>query len=208
MNPISLSDLMIVPPDDMAVPNRIPRNIDSQVVWFVEKIPGILSTAVGTAISQVNYSFSLQNHDQVNSLVSLFDQWTLPMYSISFESLIAPGALTAPPTLYTALDFDNANPLAAPADVNITNYPSCESLVLEPGAKIVRSIRPCLKVVAGTTAATGPTLGSATNRMWVDTLSQGTPFYGIRTVLVNNSNTAVFACEAIVTLYFAFRNCV
>jgi len=171
----------------------VPRGIPNQVVWDVVKFLDTITT--GGAIAEVNYSYSLSSNPQVSSWVALFDQWTIPQFSITYESLLPPGSTVVPARLYTALDFDNVTALGSLTAIE--DYSTCQEKVMEPGATVMRSIKPCCKEV--TTSS-----GQGLARLWIDSATPGVPFYGIRSILPATAGVTTTAVTT--TVWYAFRN--
>lgn len=198
MVPTSSSDLRVRPPSIMDIPKRVPRNIPSQVVWDIIKVESLptLSTSV---ITETNFSFSLSNHPSAGSYTALYDQWTIPQFSVAFMSLTPPGQAQTTPRVYTALDFDNVS--TGQTISTIEDFSTCRVQTLEPGKSLIRSIRPCTKLSTTTGASAVPT------RCWVDSATPAQPFFGIRSVISTIGTSAVTQpVIAIATIVYAFRN--
>jgi len=193
--PVAKADLRVRPPSTLNVPKSVPRNIPSQVVWDTVKIDGTI-TSLTSGPAEMNFSFSLSNHPQSSSWAALFDQWTIPQVSVSYQSLLPPGSTLVPLKLYTALDFDNAN--AITTVTAIEDYSTCSCNVMEPQTRFVRSIRPCTKPTTSSS-------GSAVQRMWIDSGTPGNLFYGLRS-MVSQSATAAQTISTTLTIWYAFRN--
>jgi len=182
----------------VSVPKSIPRNVTSQVVWDVVKLDGVI-TANATTVAENNFSYSLAQHPQASIWTQLFDQWALPFFSIEFDSLTTPGNTSTTPTLYTALDFDSANTINTIA--NIEDFGSSEVMVMQPTARVLRSVRPSTKnAVASSTSTPQAVLGGP---VWIDSAFTTIPHYGIRSMLSISSALQVRTTS---TLYFCFRN--
>jgi hypothetical protein len=195
MNPLNKSDLRLKPLSPGNVPSRIPRNIQSMITWDVVKVNStiVLST---TAIVETNFAFSLSQHPQSAQWVALFDQWCIPMASVTFTSEMPPGATGTPAFLTTALDWDNATSLGSIA--TLQDFGSAQVLILEPGKSVTRTVLPCAKPVVGSTTNFG------VSRMWIDSAFPGLSQFGIRSIASIPQN--VYSVNATVTIYFAFRN--
>jgi len=162
------------------------------------KLTTVITTATG-GVSELNFSFSLNSHPQVASWTALFDQWTIPQASISFESQMPPGATIAPAITYTAIDFDSTNNLGTAAALQ--DFSSCRVVTMTPQTSFVRSVRPCVKV--GVLA--GSIVSASTERTWVDSAQPSTIFLGIRS-LTTATVGGTYSIDAVTTLWFAFRN--
>lgn len=192
--PSSKADLKVRPPSATNVPSSVPRSIPNQVVWDVVKIDGTTVNQT-SAPTEFNFNAYLSLHPQASSWQALFDQWTIPQMSVSYQSMTPPGLTTAPPRLYTALDFDNTNVIGT--ITAIEDYSTSACLELQPQSKTVRSIRPCTKPVnIGTTAGVA--------RMWIDSGTPGANFYGIRSIM--SASGAQVTVSTTFTIWFAFRN--
>jgi hypothetical protein len=199
MNPSSSEDLRIKPPDNRNVPTRVPRLIQSVITWDVVKLTTVITTATG-GVTEINFSFSMNSHPQVASWTALFDQWTIPQASISFESQMPPGATIAPCVLYTAIDFDSTNSLGSAGALQ--DFSSCRAVTMTPQTSFVRSVRPTVKVAVQTA---GSIVSASTERTWVDSAQPSTIFLGIRS-LASATVGGTYSIDAITTLWFAFRN--
>lgn len=196
MNPLNRADLAVRPPDARSVPNRVPRSIQSQIVWDVVKIATVVNTST-TVVTETNFNMSLVQHPQSGQYVALYDQWTIPQASMSIFSQTPPGFGTSPSMLYTALDFDNASNIATVAA--ISDFSTCAVNELSPTLKLTRSIKPCCK--GNISSATS----AACERLWIDTSQPSVPFFGFRTIAGPSSTGSIqFTVE--ITIYFAFRN--
>jgi len=192
--PAARADLRVKPPSNTNVPNSVPRSVSNQVVWDVVKIDGTQVNST-SAPTEFNFNASLSAHPQASSWQALFDQWTVPQFSVSYQAMTPPGLTTAPPRLYTALDFDNTNTIGT--ITAIEDYSTSSCLELQPQSKIVRSIKPCTKPVnIGTT--------SGVARMWIDSGTPSAVFYGIRSMM--SASGAQVTVSTTLTIWFAFRN--
>lgn len=190
--PTNRADLRVKPPTSSDVPRGVPRNVPNQIVWDILKFNDTITT--GGSIAEKNYSYALNDNPQSGNWIGLFDQWTIPQFSVSFQSAVAPGSTGMPPTLYTALDFDSDNNLASV--VGIEDYSTCAVSVMEPGTRVVRTIRPCCKPV--TTFS-----GQGLQRLWIDSATPGVKFYCIRSLCPSNAAQAIVVT---ITVWYAFRN--
>lgn len=195
MNPTNRADLAVRPPDNRNVPSSVPRSIQSQIVWDVVKLATSVTTSI-TAVVETNFNMSLVQHPQSGQWVALFDQWTIPMASMSIYSQTPPGFVSTPAMLYTALDFDNASNLTTIAA--ISDFSTCAVNELSPSMKLVRSIKPCCK--GNISSATS----AACERLWIDTSQPSVPFFGFRSIAGISTAATAFTVE--ITIYFAFRN--
>jgi hypothetical protein len=195
MQPTKKSDLSIRPPSMLNVPSKVPRNIASMIVWDTVKLDTSITTST-TAITETGYIWNAGSHPQGGTWRALFDQYTIVMASVVFESLTPPGSLAAPPKLFTALDFDNVGSLGSIQ--SIEDFTSCEVEVMAPGKALLRSVLPCTKVT--NSAGSGSTL----TRAWIDSSDPTATFSGIRTAIPATSVVQQIGVN--VTLYFAFRN--
>jgi hypothetical protein len=169
------------------------------IAWDTVKIENQISVSA-TAVSEVNFSFSLSQHPQQSSWTALFDQWTIPQVSITFQSGLAPGSVTGPCQFHTALDFDNITNISTVAAIE--DFSSCNSVAMQPQTRFVRSVRPACRSYS----TSG---GSGTNALimgpqWVDAAVPGVPFFGIRTIA--SSAGAAYVIDATLTIWFCFRN--
>jgi len=195
MTPQAKSDLLVTPPN-FRIPSRVPRQVSNIPVWNVVKVATQIQTSA-SAVNEVNFAFSLNTDPQAGSWTTLFDQWCIPQFSISYESLTPPGLTSIPPKIYTALDFDNQTNITTVT--NITDFATCEANTLEPTTQFVRSVRPCTKIT---------TTGAASlARSWQDSAQPGALWFGIRTMVDNTNSTVVYNCvSCVATIWFAFRN--
>jgi len=198
MNPTNRGDLAVKPPDNTNVPKHIPRNVQSLICWDVVKVNSLITGT--SSLVETNYAPTLQTHPQANSWSALFDQWTIPQFTVEFDSQIPPGSTAIPPVLYTALDFDNVANLGSIA--NLEDFSSCEVRQLTTGVRTMRSVRPTCKVVQGVSGGSTSTSG-VSKAMWVDAGQQTTVFYGIRSILSVSPSTVI---NVTWTVWYAFRN--
>lgn len=198
MNPTNRSDLAIKPPDQTNVPRSIPRNVQSLISWDVVKVNSLITGT--SSLVETNYAAALTNHPQANSWSALFDQWTIPQFTVEFDSQIPPGATNIPPVLYTALDFDNVTNLGSIS--LLEDYATCEVRQLTTGTRTMRSVRPTCKVVQGVAGGSTSTSG-VVKAMWVDSGQQTTQFYAIRSILSISPSTVI---NVTWTIWYAFRN--
>jgi hypothetical protein len=197
-SPENKSDLSVRPPSSR-VPTKVPRTVTNLVVWDVVSIDTTILTSTTTLVES-NFGFTLSQHPQAASWQALFDQWCIPQVSVTFQSLMPPGATSTESILYTSLDFDNI--VAINTIQAIEDFSTCETHLMGPRATHVRSIRPCNKLSALNFSGTNN--NSAMSRTWVDSASPGTEFFGIRSILSGTTNA--YPIVAKITLWYAFRN--
>jgi hypothetical protein len=197
--PANGADLTVKPPNPFNVPKRVPRNVAALVAWDTVKFDtGItLSTS---AVVETNYSFNLTMHPQYTSWTTLFDQWSIPQVSITFQSQMSPGSTTGPTTFHTALDFDNTTAINTVAAIE--DYATCNSVVMQPQSRFTRSVRPTTK--AYSTSGGSGTVALITGPQWVDCAVPGVPFYGIRSIAQAAGSDYVIMTTT--TIWFCFRN--
>lgn len=198
MNPTNRADLAVVPPDNYNVPRRIPRNIQSLIAWDTVKVNSLITGT--SSIVETNFAASLATHPQSGQWSALFDQWTIPQFTVEFDSQIPPGSTAIPPVLFTALDFDSVNNLGSVQALE--DYASCEARQLTTGVRMMRSVRPTCKVVQGISGGSTSTAGLS-KAMWVDSGQLNTLFYSIRSILGISPSTVV---NVTWTIWYAFRN--
>lgn len=192
--PSSRADLKVRPPSMTNVPTSVPRSIPNQVVWDVVKLDSVIINST-SAPTETNFNASLSAHPQASSWQALFDQWTVPQFSVSFQSMTPPGLTTAPPRLYTALDFDNSNTIGTIQAIEDYSTSACSEM--QPLARVVRSVKPCTKPVnIGTT--------SGVTRMWIDSGTPSATFFAIRSIV--SASGAQCQISVTQTIWFAFRN--
>jgi len=194
-NPTNQADLRVKPPSLFNVPSRIPRNLQSQVVWDVIKIDALLSVPT-SGILEANSSFAFSSHPQVASWAALFDQFSIPQASMEFDSRMPPGSTNPSAMLYTALDFDSAASLGSIAAIE--DFSTCEANPMTPAARHLRSVRPTVR----STTSSGNNL--INKSMWVDSAAPTTLFYGIRAML--GAANAAYTVNVTTTIWFCFRN--
>jgi len=197
MQPSNPKDLAVKPPTRQ-IPSSIPKTITNQVVWDVVKIDFNIATS-SVALVETNFRFALSDHPQFASWQALFDQWCLPQYTVTFRSLEAPGGLGKMAMFYTALDFDNVNPLGSIA--LLEDFGTCQVNNLTTGSVVTRSVRPTIK--QGASTAGGNTNFSVLERLWCDCAVPQTVWHGVRSIC---DATDLSQIRATATLYFAFRN--
>jgi hypothetical protein len=195
MNPTNRSDLLVKPPTNLNVPRRIPRSLQSQIVWDVIKITAALTTPT-TGVLEANSSFALSSHPQVASWAALFDQFSIPQASIEFDSTMPPGSSGSPVMLYTALDFDSAASVGSVAAIE--DFSTCEYQQMTPSARHLRSVRPTTR---STTSSGNNLINGA---VWVDTVAPTTLFFGIRALMAPTASS--YTINAVTTIWFCFRN--
>lgn len=198
MNPVNFGDLRVKPPSMSNVPTSVPRNIQRQVVWDVVKIQSTYSLTA--SLIETNFIFQLNQNPQYTSWTSIFDQYSIPLVTIEFDSTVPAGDSNASPILYTALDFDNATNLGSVSA--ITGYDTCESVVMTPQMRHMRSIRPSPKVVAQQSGG-GNAQSVTSGPLWVDSSNPSLNFYGIRSIAT--STVPAFIFNVVLTAYYCFR---
>lgn len=192
--PTRSSDLALGPMNMTKIP-RGPGN-RNQIIFDTIKIRLTLTTS-STATVEQNFSWSLNNHPEVSHWTALFDQWCIPLASVTFHSVEAPGSGGNAPELHTAIDFDNGSAIGTLAAID--DYGSCMVQTMSPGSRFTRSVRPCVKP-----DASGGT-GNGVSRMWMDSSVTTTPWYGIRSIFATAPQGGSFiVCEQ--SLCYAFRN--
>jgi hypothetical protein len=197
MNPLNRADLAIKPPSRTNVPRSIPRSVGSAVTWDIVKIDSLI-TSSGSGLVETNFSFTITQNPQYASWFTLFDQYSIPMATVEFDSLTPTSQSYASVRIYTALDFDNTGAISTvPA---IEEYDSCEVLTLAPEKRLMRSVRPSCK---GTVSAGGGGSPEVTGPVWCDSGVNNVYFYGIRSI-ANFYNAGSIAVTQ--TLYMCFRN--
>jgi hypothetical protein len=169
--------------------------VPNQVVWDVVKIPNVI-TVPTSGISEVNFSASLSLHPQASSWTSLFDQWCIPQFSVTFESQYMSNSVSPPAYIVIGLDFDNVTALGSTSALE--DYSTAANVVMSQAVRFTRTVRACLKVAG--TAGTGQSVG----RLWVDSAVPGTTWFGIRSI--TNSSGTTYPISAFLTIWFAFRN--
>jgi len=195
--PSNGGDLAVRPPDMRSVPKRVPSNVQGMIVWDIVKFTTTITTAVG-GITETNFNVGLSSHPQSASWIALFDQWTIPQFSVSFESQMPPGLTAAPAVMYTALDFDNSTSLGSVTAIQ--DYSTCGSRPMTPQTSFVRSVRPCCKsALAGSSI-----VNAGLERLWVDSAQSGIGFFGIRSIAT--ATATPYNISAVVTVWYAFRN--
>jgi hypothetical protein len=191
---VNRQDLKIKPPSTR-IPSGVPRNFLSQITYDSVKIRSVI-TASTTALVETNYTFSLNAHPLVSSWTTLFDQWCIPMVSVTFLPGFGPGNTTTV-EIHTAIDFDSAVALGSLQQID--NFDNVQVHMLAPGEtkSVTRSCRPCLKQTAGTQAS------STLNRVWCDSANPTVSWYGIRSIVAIASSAVPITVET--TYWYAFR---
>jgi len=195
MTPVNTADIRIKPPA-YTVPNRIPRAISNQVVWDVVRVNFTITTSIA-AITETNFSFALGSHPQSTSWITLFDQWCIPQFSMTFYVNQSAGSAILSSQFYTALDFDNGALLGTVP--LIEDFSTCAVWRNSPDEPThTRSVKPCIKTRGSTVD------NSVIERTWVDSGSPNNPWFGIRTIA--DIASVAYTITAIATITFAFRN--
>jgi hypothetical protein len=197
--PTNRADLSIRPPNPFNMPRRIPPNVAAKIAWDTVKIDSQI-TVSATAVSETNYSFNLSQHPQQTSWSSLFDQWSIPQVSISFQSTLPPGSTTGPCLFHTALDFDNTTAINTVAAIE--DFSSCNSVAMQPSTRFVRSVKPSCRgaSVSGGSQVSAIMMGP----QWIDSALPGVNFYGIRSIA--SSAGASYGIDVTITIWYCFRN--
>lgn len=196
MTPTKRSDVLVVPPSQTNVPQKIPRSIPGVIAWDSVKVDSLL-TSSSTGIVETNFAFTLSQHPQASSWASLYDQYCIVQATVVFDSALAPGSTATPPRLFTALDFDNNTSLGSISALE--DFATSEVINMEPGVKHMRSIRPCNKgSVSGGSVA-------VPQRTWVDCGTTTVPHYCIRSI-IGQTAVASLAISVTQVIVYAFRN--
>lgn len=189
-----LSDLQVRPPNARSVPSNVPRQVSNLLAWDVVKLRSTVNTST-TALTENNFSMALSQHPQASSWSVLFDQWCIPMFSLTIYSTQAPGASGTIPELHTALDFDNTTNLNSLATIDDFSTAQVDTLVLNKS--VTRSIRPCMKPFVNGSL-------NALDRMWCDSNTSAVPWFGLRSIISQTTAAVPIVFEQ--TAWFAFRN--
>lgn len=195
-NPTNKTDMTVKPPTIFNVPKSVPRNIASRIAWDSVKINS--SNTFSSTILETNYSFTMSQHPQSSSWLTLFDQYSIPQVTIEWDSTLAPGATTSSPMLYTALDFDSDGALGSVQ--RIEDFSTSEAHCMTPQHRFMRSVRPTTKIQVNTTSGNSP-LG-VLGPTWVDSSDATAKFFGIRSIL--GIGTGSF--NVTTTIWYCFRN--
>lgn len=201
MQPLSRADLAVVVPTPFNVPRGIPRSVASQIAWDSVKLETTI-TASTSGVVETNYVATLSLHPQASSWQTLFDQFSIPAFTVVFESQLAPGATFNPVSLVTALDFDSSSNIGSVSALE--DYSTSESKMMGCGAKVMRSIRPCPKIVAQQPSGNASSI--VAGPQWLDCASPGNSvtFNAIRSILEQASTAYVIRVTQ--TVFFCFRN--
>jgi len=198
MSPMNKTDLKIKPPSWTNVPSTVPKMVTNLIAWDTVKIN---STITGTSsIVETNFTASLSQHPQASSWTTLFDQWSIPQFTVEFDSQVPNGSTSIPVALYTAIDFDNSSNLGSiPV---IEDYSTCEVKVQTAGGRTMRSVRPCNKVQVSVSGG-GVSTSGVTGPTWQDSGQTTTVFYGIRSILAASNSCVINVTQ---TIWYCFRN--
>jgi len=191
--PVNRSDLSIKPPS-ARIPTNVPSQIANVIFWDVTNVRSTMAYAVG--ITESNFAFSLASHPKVASLQTIFDQWCIPLVSVTWMNLSSPGSLNVLPELHTAIDFDGIATLGSIAAID--QYDTIIVTPMADGKKYTRSVRP--SNVSTLTGGSGSVPGS-----WCDVATPSVNFNGIRSII---NNLSAYATGSIIVEYncwFAFR---
>jgi len=189
MRPANKADLAIKPLTNTNVPSRVPRVL-SAIVWDLVKVRSTITTNT-SSIVETNFGVSMATHPQASSWVSLYDQWCIPQFSVSFTSTEAPGGGGQLAELHSALDFDNVANIGSVTLID--DYGTAAVVILQPGRTFTRSIRPCVN------------LSGSIRRTWCDSATQSIAWNGIRTITTQASGAAI-SLVVETTIWYAFRN--
>jgi len=198
MNPTSGADLAIKLPSNLNVPRRVPRNPTNMVAWDTVKTVNTWTATTTGAPQEIAYTVALNNHPQYTSWQTLYDQYCIPQFSVTFESQLPPGSTSLPITLYTAIDYDSVNALGSIQAIE--DFATCREQVMSHGATVVRSVKPAVKSVV---SGAGGSRTAALERSWVDCAFPDVLHYGVRGLL---SQEAALQVKTTLTIWFAFRN--
>jgi hypothetical protein len=189
-----------VNPPVSRVPDKVPKQVSNQVVWDVVKVESIIN-ALSTGVVETNFSFSLQTiHPQAAQWIALFDQWCIPQATVTFRSEQAPGALSSPAQLYTALDFDSVGNISTIAAIE--DFATCHVCSMFPQSSTTRAIRPCNKISVQQISAAN--VNGTMARSWSDSAAGSTQYLGIRSIV--GTTTTAYSISVTVNVWFAFRN--
>jgi hypothetical protein len=168
------------------------------ITWDVFKQDSLIQSS-SSGLVETNYTFLQSLNPQGGSWLNIFDQYCIPQVSLEFDSLTPPGQTYSSPVLYTALDFDSANNISTVAAIE--EYDSCETVVMAPEKRHLRSVRPAAKgaVFNGSSSPNVEVLGP----IWIDSASAIIQHYGIRTI-VNFFNAG--SVRVTLTQWTAYRN--
>lgn len=196
-NPTNRSDLAIRPPSQFNVPKKVPRNVAAVIAWDSVKINSS-NTFSTSAILEQNFSFSMSQHPQASSWLTLFDQYSIPQVTIEWDSTLPPGSTTSSPMLYTALDFDSVNNIGTIQ--RLEDFTSSEAHPMNPQHRFMRSVRPSTKDLVQT--ATGNSPAGVSGTIWVDSGEPTALFFGIRSILGIGTGSV----NITITIWYCFRN--
>lgn len=200
MNPLNTTDLQIRPLSLTNVPKRIPRNIQSQIVWDVVKLD-LSDLSFTTTVVENNVQVTMGSNPQASQWVAIFDQYAIPYFTLISRSRQGPGNAVAPGMIYTALDFDSSGNIGTVA--NIQDFSSCEEQMMVSGSVVMRSVRPSCK---GNVGSTGGTKTAAVDGpVWLDSGATDIPHFGIRSML-GPIIGASYGVQQEVVIYYCFRN--
>lgn len=195
--PANKGDLRCKPPSGQ-IPSSVPRNIPSMLAWDIVKFDTVI--AISTSQVETNFLFTLTQHPQAAQWTALFDQWCIPQASVTFRTEMPPGTTQSVPMLYTALDFDSLGNLGSIS--SIEDFSTCQVTSMSPGRSVTRSIKPCVKMSVQTG---GSNTNASLGRVWQDSGSPGTSWFGIRSIIGPTSSSG-FNLIATSTIWYAFRS--
>jgi len=190
-------DLKVKPPIPTRVPSRVPPSLGSQIVFDRSMTRDTYNTSVSN-ITELNMSWSLNNHPEVSSWKVLFDQYTLVEASVTWFSQEGTGSSSSIVELHTALDFDSHGALGSLAAIDDFGTAQVDFVVLSK--RVTRSVRPCTMADVASVSSLAPT------RVWMDCASStAATWNGIRSIIATSQNAAV-PITYVTTLVWAFKN--
>jgi hypothetical protein len=179
--------------------SRPPRNLGNQV-HFIRCVTTTQFTTNTTTIMENNIQFTAASHmPQFTSYLGVFDQYYLDTAIVTVANLNSNSGVAALPQIYTALDFDNIIALGSVAV--ISQYATCNSDDLAPGASVTRIIKPCI----ASSIQGGSLVSGGVQRTWVDNAFSSVIFYGFRSIL-QNTPPAALTLDVTINCTWAFRN--
>jgi len=196
----NMQDLKVKPPSLTNVPTSVPRNVAALMAWDTVKINGAITT--GATLTETNFVGVLSYHPQSAYWQALFDQYSIPRFTVEFDSLLPPGYVANPPMFYSALDFDNQSPLGSIGAIE--DYATCEAVPMTAGRRVMRSVRPSCKESIQSNGLTASLSGCGP--IWVDAGRNDVQFFGIRTMLGPTPGSPVVLVNYTITIWFVFRN--
>jgi len=173
----------------------IPRVIALQQHQFVQVVDRGTITSQSVANTESNYSFALNDLDQVTTFTALFDAYRIDKVMITFFPVmnvnqVAAGNNGLATPFYTAIDHDDTSSLGSVAAIR--QYATCQENISYDRVK--RSVFP--KVAQSVFRTTVATFGfSEPDRSpWIDCAYPDVAHYGIRTIMgsTGTAGTAVY----------------